>query len=150
MKPTLKIVRIFTAPPELVFAVLTEPAHLRTWFAPEDMDVISYEGQAQQGENWRSVMANKQGQQYTSYGTYQELDPPRQIVMTHGWEGDIGAQGETVITITLTALEGSDSSPKTEMIFEQTGFANESLRDSHDEGWSSALGRIEGVLARLS
>jgi len=76
-------------------------------------------------------------------GVYREIDPPSRLVFTWRWEeGEGPKEGETVVTVEL-AERGEDT--LLELIHE--GFATADARDGHDQGWSSALNRLEASLA---
>ena len=74
---------------------------------------------------------------------YREIDPPSRLVFTWRWEeGEGPKEGETVVTVEL-AERGEDT--LLELIHE--GFPSQDARDGHEQGWSSALDRLEASLA---
>jgi uncharacterized protein YndB with AHSA1/START domain len=77
-------------------------------------------------------------------GQYLEIDPPRRIVMTWGWEGsDEVGPGSTTVEITLEP-EGQG----TLLRLRHTGLKTEQQRIDHGKGWSSYTGQLKEVVAR--
>ena len=76
---------------------------------------------------------------HVTSGIYREIDPPRKLVFTWQWEGGEGPkEGETLVTIELE--ERGDS---TELVLIHERFATAESRDGHEQGWASALNRLE-------
>ena len=117
----IHIVRVFEAPIDAVFACWTEPEHFATWFGEHgsSMTVDDVTMDTRVGGAWRAVMhvVEPQAMDLVFHGTFQELDPPRHLVMTltdMSGEGDPDAL--ELFTVDLVDLGG-----RTEMTFSQTG-----------------------------
>lgn len=131
----LRITRTFDAPRALVWQAWTRPEHLMKWLCPKDFTVIFAEGELRPGGTWRSGMRSPRGQDHVAGGVYREVEPEHRLVFTHLWEGGEGP--ETTVTVTLEERQG-----KTEMAFEQVGFATAASRDGHQEGWSESFDNL--------
>jgi uncharacterized protein YndB with AHSA1/START domain len=80
------------APPEAVFPFLTEPDKIVRW---KGVDAIV---EAAPGGVYR---VNVTGEKH-AVGEYLEIDPPRRVVFTWGWEGDEQLPpGSSTVTIEL-------------------------------------------------
>jgi uncharacterized protein YndB with AHSA1/START domain len=81
------------------------------------------------------------GEHFAS-GHYVEVDPPRRVVLTWGWEGsaDVGP-GSTTVEITL-APEGTG----TLLRLRHTGLPSEEQRASHRDGWTRYAGNLAALL----
>jgi uncharacterized protein YndB with AHSA1/START domain len=112
----VRIVRVLPAPPELVFAAWTTPAHFSQWFGEESselpLDLLSMDVRV--GGRWSAVMLHE-GMELPFAGHYVELDPPRHLVQT--LEGPGGDGKYELLTVDLTDLGDG----RTEMVFTQTG-----------------------------
>lgn len=75
-------------------------------------------------------------------GEYVEVDPPRRIVMTWGWErrADV-APGSTLVEITLTP-DGDG----TLLRLRHTDLPSEASRLDHTDGWNRYLGNLAELL----
>lgn len=94
MTDRLELERHIAARPEVVFSYLTDPVRYVQWMGTDaELD-------ARPGGVYR--VSVPQGQ--VAAGKFVEVDPPRRIVFTWGWEGD-GAvpPGSTRVEITLEA-----------------------------------------------
>src|SRR2546425_57561 len=70
-------------------------------------------------------------------GRYVEVDPPRRIVFTWGWEGnDEVPPGSSTVEVTLE--EDGDA---TIIRLRHTGLPSEESRRLHDQGWTHYLSR---------
>lgn len=79
-------------------------------------------------------------------GVYREVVSDERLAYTHAWDRSDGSRTtETLITITLADRHG-----RTELTFRQAGFASAADRDSHREGWSESLDRLEAYIAARS
>ena len=71
-------------------------------------------------------------------GRYQEIDPPRRIVFTWGWEGSADVPpGSTTVEITLEA-----DGPDTVLRLRHSDLPDEAQREVHAAGWRSYLAQL--------
>lgn len=135
----LSIVRVFDAPPALVFAAWTEPRHLAHWSGPEGFTTPHHSMDLRPGGRYRACLRSPQGENHWVTGVYQAIEPPTRLVMTHAWEDAQGEPGpESLITVTF-----SEEAPgRTRMHFHQAGFESAASRDGHSQGWSSSFDRL--------
>ncbi|HLT60297.1 MAG TPA: SRPBCC family protein [Microlunatus sp.] len=94
------ITRTFDAPREVVFAVWTTPEYVRRWWTSPDAPLIVCEIDLRVGGRWRYVSRNAAGVELGWYGSYLEIDPPRRLVSTEGFEGGSGAEAITELVLT--------------------------------------------------
>jgi uncharacterized protein YndB with AHSA1/START domain len=75
-------------------------------------------------------------------GKYVEVDPPRRVVFTWGWEGNEEMPpGSSTVEITLDP-EGD----ATLVRVRHSGLPSEEWRRVHGEGWEMYLGRLMGAV----
>ena len=105
--------RKFDAPIELVFDVLTQPEHVRHWFAAFEDEVIACSIDLRVGGDYRIDVLTADGRPMSFSGTYSEVERPTRFVATwlfDGWPGVeavestelVESDGVTTMTITLT------------------------------------------------
>jgi uncharacterized protein YndB with AHSA1/START domain len=112
------------APPELVFEFLSERDKLLRWMG-QDAKIDARTG----GVFWLDVNGSDK-----AAGEYVEIDPPRHIAFTWGWEGsDTVPPGSSLVTIDLR-VDGED----TIVELSHSGLPAEA-RQSHLDGWCHHL-----------
>jgi uncharacterized protein YndB with AHSA1/START domain len=120
----LVLVQRVAAPPEVVFPFLVEPEKMLRWMGTE-AELEPLPG----GRFWLNVNGND-----TAIGTYTEVDPPRRVTFTWGWEGSTDVPpGSTTVTVTLT-VDGDG----TLVELRHTGLPT-SASTSHNDGWGHFL-----------
>jgi uncharacterized protein YndB with AHSA1/START domain len=119
----LVIVQHIAAPAEAVFPFLVEPDKMLRWMGTEaELEPIPG------GRFCLDVNGN------TAIGAYLEVDPPRRVAFTWGWEGSAEVPpGSTTVTVTLAA-DGDG----TLVELRHTGLPASSST-SHNDGWGHFL-----------
>src|ERR1700719_4238790 len=67
---TLRLERLIAAPPELLYALWTEPAELVRWFAPQGYEVSVDVLDTRPGGGWRTTVRGSDGDQRAMSGVY--------------------------------------------------------------------------------
>jgi len=134
---TLVIDRVLSAPPDRVFAAWTDSTQLAQWYGPEGMKAEIFENDVTPGGKYALVMRSDEGEHHLS-GAYEEIDPPRKLVMTWKWKT---SDETTRVTIELRP-EGDG----THLRLTHTGFDEAEQASSHNQGWSSSLHDLERYL----
>jgi uncharacterized protein YndB with AHSA1/START domain len=78
---------------------------------------------------------------HTASGQFVEVDPPRRLVLTWGWEGE----GDVPPGSTTVEYELIRSGEGTLLRFTHRNLPNAEAADSHEHGWSHYLERLEKV-----
>lgn len=139
---TLRISRMIPASIENVFEAWTNPDILSKWAAPEGINHISYDVDLRVGGSYTLVMRNDDGALHTAFGTYVEIDPPHRLAYTWDWkEDEYRMDVETLVTVQLKAVGNA-----TEVLLTHERFPAEEAVAGHNEGWTSCLNRLEGLL----
>ena len=138
---TLRIVRVFDAPIEMVFAAWTVPEQLVQWWGPEGHHVPEYRIDMREGGAWRTVMRDADGGDHIVSGVYHEISPPNRLVFSWAWETDGERGHETLITIDLRTLGA-----QTELILTQREFETKESCELHSLGWNSSFACLDSYL----
>jgi len=79
----IRMTRLFDAPPDLVFEVMTTPEHIREWWGRlgDGYSVPVCEVDLRVGGRWKFVNRHPQGEA-TFYGEYLEIAAPHRVVFT--------------------------------------------------------------------
>ena len=104
--PTVKLVRDFDAPVELVFRAYTEPDLFRRWIGPRSHDMQIDTFDCTTGGRYRYGADEEQGS-FWFYGSFHEVRPNERIVQTFTFEG--WPDGVALETATFEDLGGGRS-----------------------------------------
>ncbi|HEX7390858.1 MAG TPA: SRPBCC domain-containing protein [Acidiphilium sp.] len=138
---TLDLSRRFAAPPERVFDAWTT-GMLGEWLAPGGATCRVVHLDPRIGGGFAVGMTMPDGREIEIAGTYREVERPRRLVFT--WVGNYNNK-ETVI-----ALDFRPDGNGTMMTLHQTGFADLSLREGYDKGWTGPGGSFDKLAAALA
>jgi len=138
-KISLQIKRVIKAPRDRVYAAWTDPAELRKWFGPENVQTRNIVAETRVGGKFRWELTNCDGEEMTMRGEYRELQPGKKIVFTWQWEDDEAWENHSsIITVELYDRDGD-----TELRLIHEHLPSEESRDGHTRGWESALDKLE-------
>lgn len=143
----IRMSRVFNAPRNLVFEVMSKPEHVKRWWGclDEGYSMPICEIDFRPGGAWRYVGRGPQGD-YTFYGVYREISAPERVVFTEIFEPfpDSGS----VVTTTLVEKDG-----KTHMtllcVYPSKEVRDTVLGTGMEKGAAISYDRLEDVLAEL-
>ena len=133
--PSLTIRRRLNATAAKVYAAWTQPAQLMRWMQPLDNACIHAEAEVRVGGRFRVVMRGANGEEHDVSGTYLEVVPHEKLVFTWAWRST--PERESLVTVTLRA-----DGLATDLTLKHERFFDEAARDSHNEGWTSAIDQL--------
>jgi uncharacterized protein YndB with AHSA1/START domain len=137
------VIREFDAPKRLVFDVLTQPEHVRNWFAPfeDTMTVCSIDLRV--GGNYHMVFVTKDGIECSFRGTFLEIEPPTRTVETWLFEG--WPDAEAVETVELHETDGVTKMTNTLAFRDQAGRDHMTKTD----GFEDSFNKLDSYLTSL-
>jgi uncharacterized protein YndB with AHSA1/START domain len=138
---TLRLERLIPSPPEVLFALWTEPAQLLRWWGPEGYEPSVHALDTRPGGRWRTSLRRPDGSVMAMSGIYRIVEPPRRLAFTWAWEDESGARGhETEVVVSFEATQGG-----TRLVLLQQRFESKPARDNHDVGWSACFDRLTKI-----
>ncbi|MGB8472862.1 MAG: SRPBCC domain-containing protein [Candidatus Acidiferrum sp.] len=141
---SLEVKRFIKAPRDRVYAAWVDPAQLKQWFGPENVQTHDLVADVRVGGKYRWDITNAEGEKMTVRGEYRELQPGRKIVFTWQWDDDeVWKNRTSIVTVELDDAEGG-----TELRLTHVQLPSEQSRDRHIEGWESVLERLEKLFSR--
>jgi len=143
-KTRLEISRVIKASPDRVYAAWTDPAQMKRWFGPENVQTRELTADARVGGTFRWDLTNSDGEEMTMLGEFRELQPDKKIVFTWQWQDD--EDWENHVSIVTVELDDADGGTELRLTHEQ--LPNEESRDGHTRGWNSALDKFEKFFSR--
>jgi uncharacterized protein YndB with AHSA1/START domain len=125
----IELERRIAAPPDIVFSYFTDPERYQQWQG------VGAELDPRPGGIFR-VTQNEAG--FVSRGEFIELDRPRRIVFSWGWEGIEGLPpGASTVEVDL--IPDGDG---TILRLRHSGLPSESACDLHTYGWGTGLDNL--------
>ena len=143
-KLSLEVKRLIKAPRDRVYAAWIDPAELKQWFGPENVQTRELVADARVGGKFVWDLINSEGEKMTMRGEYRELQPGKRIVFSWQWEDD--EDWENHISIVTVELADAEGGTELRLIHEQ--LPNEESRDGHTRGWNSALDKLEKLFSK--
>ena len=142
---TLRIVRLFKASRERLFAAWTDPKLFAAWFGPPGVVLESCELDARVGGAWR-LLGTSNGVPRAVSGKYIEVKPPERLVFTWAWheDGTFAKPREHETEVRLVFKSVGD---RTEMTLTHGPFRDRTGVDNHDRGWTGSFGKLDALLA---
>jgi uncharacterized protein YndB with AHSA1/START domain len=83
---TIILQRAFDAPADLVWEVTTKPEHFAKWWGPRGFTNDIQKFDFRPGGEWKLVQTGPDGKSYAFFGEFLEIDPPKRLVQTQGFE----------------------------------------------------------------
>ena len=124
---------LIAAPREVVFPYFTDPARMTSWMGVAALLDPRPGGTFRVDANGRDVVV----------GEYVEVDPPRRVVFTWGFEGSSPAVQPAASRVEVTLERNGDG---TRVVLLHHGLP-EGMRAAHDEGWKHYLARLAPAAA---
>jgi uncharacterized protein YndB with AHSA1/START domain len=129
----IEITQRIEAPPEIVFAYLTDSARFTQWMG------VGAELDARPGGRYRIDVDGV----HIASGEYREVEPPHRLLMSWGWDGHPTVPpGSTTVEITLTPEGGA-----TVLRLRHVGLPSDDERRSHADGWKQYMGQLREAAA---
>src|SRR5204863_5531091 len=134
-KFSLEIKHFIKAPRDRVYAAWTDPAQLKKWFGPEDVQTRDLIADVRVGGQFRWECTDPEGKEVTISGEYRELQTGKKIVFTWKHEANEDWKNQSsLVTVELVDCEGG-----TEVRLTHENLPTEPSRDDHKQGWKSVL-----------
>lgn len=134
MPSTVKLHRVFTAPPERVFRAFTDPDALVKWMAPHGFTAKVHHLDAKVGGSYKMSFSNfTTGTSQSFGGTYHEIMPNQLLRYTDQFD-DPNLPGQIDVTIQLHPV-----SVGTEVHITQSGIPDVIPAEACYLGWQESL-----------
>jgi uncharacterized protein YndB with AHSA1/START domain len=143
---SVRLIRVFDAPRERVFAAWTDPDQFREWMCPPNYGLDRCELDARPGGAWRAHGYKPDGEHFAKSGVYLEVRPPERLVFTWAHHADDTFDSrrgpETTVELTFRAV-----GKKTELTLVHGPFADRPNFDGHNAGWLGSFDKLATFLS---
>lgn len=138
---TIRLHRVFRAPPERVFRAFIEPDALARWIPPHGFTARVHELDARVGGGYRMSFTNfGTGSTHFFGGTYTEIVPNERLRYTDRFD-DPNLPGEMSVTITLRPVLCG-----TELTIEQSGVPEVIPPEMCYLGWQESMAQLANLV----
>ena len=146
-KQEVVITRVFEAPLDLVFKVVTDPAQIPNWWGPRELTTTVDEMDVQAGGKWRFLHTDPDGNHFGFHGVYHEVDSPKRIVQTFEFEG---MPGHVVLeTGTFEALPGGKTKLTSVSVFQSIEDRDGMVASGMERGTKESSERLDELLTSM-
>lgn len=139
--------RLFDAPWQLVYEVMTKPEHVQQWWGRlgEGYSVPVCEIDLRVGGKWKFVNRHPKGEA-TFYGEYRELNPPSRLVFT-----EIFADFPDAVSVVTTVLtqEGKKTRLNATVRYPSREVRDIVISTGMSQGAGVSYDRLEDLLGKL-
>ena len=98
--------RIFDAPRDLVWNVITDPDRITNWWGPHGYTTTVEEMDVRVGGRWRFIQHTTGGEDVPFKGEYLEVVPPERMVQTFIFDVEPFNNEAAITTLTLEDVDG--------------------------------------------
>lgn len=140
----LKLERRLNAAPDRVFAFITRPQHVVSWWGPEGMTVPVRDMDFTRPGPWMSVMQSTDGRRFKVSGEVTEVAPNRHVSFTWAWHDEDDTRGHES-HVTLSVVADGDGTILT--VDHRNLPDDEESGAEHEAGWTSSLNKLERLAA---
>ena len=145
--PTYVLERVFDAPRELVFKVMTDPKHIAQWWGPRQYTTIVDKMEVKAGGLWRYIQRGKDGSEFGFHGVYHSITAPECVVDTFEFEG---MPGHVIMeTSTYEALPDGKTKLTVSSVFQAVADRDGMLQSGMEDGSNESYDRFDELLATL-
>ncbi|MFZ0545173.1 MAG: SRPBCC domain-containing protein [Candidatus Promineifilaceae bacterium] len=149
-KLSFSMSRVFNAPRDLVWNVVTDPALIPEWWGRRHSTTIVAKMDFKVGGGWRYIERDTEGNEHPFKGIYKEIDPPHRLVYTFEYEPFAGHVSTD--TITLKELPDGKTKLLTTTTFDTLedleGMIQSGMEDGATETWDQLEELLEKVVAQ--
>jgi uncharacterized protein YndB with AHSA1/START domain len=139
--------RVFDAPRELVFQVMTDPTLIPQWWGQRDTTTIVDKMDVQAGGLWRYIQRDQQGNEFAFHGVYHSIIAPERMVDTFEFEG---MPGHVLLeTMTLESQAGGKTKVTVSSVFQSVADRDGMLSSGMEAGANESYDRLEELLKTL-
>jgi len=103
-EPIIEFRRFFQAPPSLIFQLFTNPEHVRQWWGPRMLELVTCDIDLRVGGTYTFVLRAPDGQEFAMNGIYQEITAPHRLAST--FTLDVAPDNEIAESFTFEEVSG--------------------------------------------
>src|SRR5262245_58023430 len=139
--------RVFDAPRELLFRVMTDPKYIPQWWGQRNTTTSVDRMELKAGGLWRYIQRDQQGNEFAFHGVYHAISAPERVVDTFEFEG---MPGHVLLeTMTLEAQADGTTKLTVTSVFQSVADRDGMLSSGMEAGANESYDRLDELLAKL-
>jgi uncharacterized protein YndB with AHSA1/START domain len=138
----LEQARVFEAPAEQIFGLLTQPTELAKWWGPHGFTTPEIHIDLRVGGSLRFTMQPPDGESFHLSGEFLQIEFPSRLRFSFRWDEPVPDDRETVVELSLD----SRGERTTVMTLTQGEFVTEERLELHRSGWADSFEKLDAVL----
>jgi uncharacterized protein YndB with AHSA1/START domain len=145
---TIHIERIFDAPREKFYKVITNKELIPKWWVGPGYDVRCEEMEVREGGKWRHVQKMDDGAEFAFFGVYHEIAPNERIIQSFEFSG-LPERGHVILEkMELEDVEGGKTKLKVTQSFFSVQDRDGMLASGMEVGLQKTYDTLEELLAK--
>jgi uncharacterized protein YndB with AHSA1/START domain len=145
----IHIERIFDAPREKFFRVVTDKDLIPKWWVGPGYDVQADEMDVREGGRWKFVQTMQDGTKFVFFGSYHEITAPERVVQTFEFSG-LPERGHVILEkMELEEVEGNKTKLKVTQSFFSVEDRDGMLQSGMEEGMQNTYNTLDKILAEV-
>jgi uncharacterized protein YndB with AHSA1/START domain len=137
--------RVFDAPRDLIWKVISDPQMVPKWWGPAQFETVVDKMDFRVGGEWRFIH-KADGQEYAFHGVYKEIVPNERVSDTFNFE-PIGPGHELVETMVLEDIGNNQTKMATTSVYNNIedleGMVNSGMEGGATETWERLAKLVE-------
>jgi uncharacterized protein YndB with AHSA1/START domain len=138
------ITRIFDAPRDLVYKIVTDPGLIPQWWGPRAYTTRVEKMELHPGGVWRYIQNNVQGEEFAFNGVYSEIVPQEKLVYTFNFEPMPGH--EVVETVTFEDIDGGKTKVTTRDVYQSLEDLEGMIKSGMETGVNESNERLTELI----
>jgi uncharacterized protein YndB with AHSA1/START domain len=138
--------RIFDASPEIVFECWVDPEVLAEWMGPDRLEMTVEEYDVRPGGKYRYVHRDPEGDEYTFFGEFLEIEPPTRLVQTFNFIME-PQPPPSIDRLELIPIEDGRTRMVTLTTFEAKEYRDGMIQAGMEKGMNEGFARLDKILA---
>ena len=144
-KQEIVITRLFDAPRERLFKVMTDPAYIPRWWGPKDYTTIVDKMEFKPGGSWRFINRDTSGNDHGFHGVYHSITAPERIVDTFEYEG---VPGHVLLETHTLEARGKQTLLTSHVVYESVEDRDGMVASGMEWGQNESMERLTELLAK--
>ena len=145
-KQELIITRVFEAPRDVLFSILTNPDLIPEWWGPRRLATTVDKMDVKPGGIWRLVQSDVDGSSFAFHGVYHEVSVPERLVYTSEFEGM-----PNHVALETVSLDdwGGKTRVTNKIVFQSVEDRDGMIASGMEGGASETMDRLAELLSKI-
>lgn len=145
----IALTRDFDAPQKLVYEVFTKEEHIKNWYAPSFVEVVSLQNDSRVGGTYRYVIRGQEGTEVSFTGETLEMVPFSKVVYTEIFHMPGFDSAPSHVTTTFTAMGDKKTRVVTNTVYDSKETRDSVVASGMESGAALSYDQAEAIVLKL-